>query len=234
MFEAFLERRKEELDAYRQRDPAARGWLEVIFCYPGLHAVWWHRLNHKLWGWKLFWLARFSSHLSRLLTGVEIHPAAVIGERFFIDHGMGVVIGASAEIGDDCSVYQGATLGGTTQTYKGKRHPTLESGVIVGAGAKILGPIIIGAGARIGSNAVVIKEVPKGATAVGIPAHILQVSGGDDGGRKEEEETKIGESFTAYALSDDCNNDECTKLFERLTALEEKLAALERQNEADK
>ena len=157
---SFFARRRREMDIYMQRDPAARNWLEIVFCSPGLHAVWLHRLNHRLWmmGWR--WLARFLSHLARWLTGVEIHPGATLGRDIFIDHGMGVVIGATASVGDECSIYQGVTLGGTTQTFRGKRHPTLEAGVIVGAGAKVLGPIIIGEGARIGSNAVVVKQVP--------------------------------------------------------------------------
>lgn len=170
---SFLNDRKEELEVYMQRDPAAQGWMEIIFCYPGLHAIWLHRAAHRLWNWNWLWLARFLSHLARLLTGVEIHPGAKLGKRVFIDHGMGIVIGHTSEIGDDCSLYQGVTLGGTTQSYRGKRHPTLERGVIVGAGAKILGPLTISEGAHIGSNAVVLKDIPAGATAVGVPARLL-------------------------------------------------------------
>ena len=154
-------RLKEEIGVVFDRDPAARNTWEVITCYPGFHAMLFHRLAHWLWGVGLNWLARLVSHGSRWLTGIEIHPGATIGRRFFIDHGMGVVIGETAEIGDDCTLYHGVTLGGTSWN-KGKRHPTLGKGVVVGAGAKILGPITIGDGARIGSNAVVVKDVPAG------------------------------------------------------------------------
>src|ERR1700704_2339491 len=164
-----LERLKEEIAVVFERDPAARTRWEVITCYPGFHALLFHRLAHRLWDLEFKWLARFVSHLSRWLTGIEIHPGAAIGRRFFIDHGMGVVIGETAEIGDDCTLYHGVTLGGTSWN-KGKRHPTLGKGVVVGAGAKILGPILIGDGARVGSNSVVVREVPAGATAVGVPA----------------------------------------------------------------
>ena len=213
---SYLDRRKAEIAVYMERDPAARNWLEIIFCYPGLHAVWLHRLNHRLWTWGWCWLARFLAHLARWLTGVEIHPGAVLGQRVFIDHGMGVVIGGTAEVGDDCSIYQGVTLGGTTQTFRGKRHPTLEAGVIVGAGAKVLGPIIIGEQARIGSNAVVVKEVPPQRTAVGIPARILA----------DAEESDIGKirPFAAYAV--DGKNGSCEDMIETLAA---RVAELEAQ-----
>ena len=151
-------RLKEEIAVVFERDPAARNTWEVITCYPGFHAMLFHRLAHRLWGLRLKWLARFVSHGSRWLTGIEIHPGATIHRRFFIDHGMGVVIGETAEIGDDCTLYHGVTLGGTSWN-KGKRHPTLGKGVVVGAGAKILGPIVIGEGARVGSNAVVVKDL---------------------------------------------------------------------------
>ena len=163
---------KEDIAVVFDRDPAARSTLEVITLYPGFHAIVIHRLANWLWRTGLKWLARFISHMGRWLTGIEIHPGATIGRRVFIDHGMGVVVGETAEIGDDCTLYHGVTLGGTSWD-KGKRHPTLKPGVVVGAGAKILGPIIIGANARIGSNAVVVKAVPDNATAVGIPARIL-------------------------------------------------------------
>ncbi len=163
----------EDMKSVRERDPAARSWLEVLTCYPGLHAVWGHRISHWLWTHGLKWLARFNSHLARGLTGIEIHPAAVIGRRLFIDHGMGVVIGETAEVGDDCTIYQGVTLGGTSLDKGVKRHPTLANGVVVGGGAKVLGSFTVGEGARIGSNAVVVKAVPPGATAVGIPARII-------------------------------------------------------------
>ena len=164
---------REDIACIHQRDPAARSRIEILTCYPGLHAILIHRLGHGLWrrGW--YWAGRFVSHLGRLLTGIEIHPGAVIGRRVFIDHGFGVVIGETAEIGDDCTIYQGVTLGGT-RLYKGeKRHPTLEEGVVVGAGAQILGGFTVGAHARVGSNAVVIKPVPAGATAVGNPARVI-------------------------------------------------------------
>lgn len=168
-----LSRLAEDMRSVRERDPAARSWLEVITCYPGLHAVWGHRVSHWLWTHGLKWLARFNSHIARGLTGIEIHPGASIGRRLFIDHGMGVVIGETAEIGDDCTIYQGVTLGGTSLDKGVKRHPTLANGVVVGGGAKVLGSFIVGEGARIGSNAVVVKAVPPGATAVGIPARII-------------------------------------------------------------
>lgn len=176
----------------RARDPAARSVLEVLTCYPGLHAVWGHRVSRWLWTHGLKWLARFNSHLARWITGIEIHPGALIGERLFIDHGMGVVIGETAVIGDDCTIYQGVTLGGTSLDKGVKRHPTLGNGVVVGGGAKVLGSFIVGEGARIGSNAVVVKAVPAGATAVGIPARII---------------TDVGEAathgFDAYGITKD-------------------------------
>jgi serine O-acetyltransferase len=167
-----LEQLKEDIDCIFERDPAAQSVFEVITCYPGFHAVTIHRLSHYCWKKGLRWLARFIAHLGRWLTGIEIHPGAQLGRRFFIDHGMGVVIGETAVIGDDCTLYHSVTLGGTSWK-KGKRHPTLHHGVVIGAGAKVLGPIEIGAGARVGSNSVVLKSVPAGATVVGIPAHIV-------------------------------------------------------------
>lgn len=169
-----------------ERDPAARNTWEVITCYPGFHALLTHRLAHALWYADFKWLARFVSHMGRWLTGIEIHPGATIGRRFFIDHGMGVVIGETAEIGDDCTLYHGVTLGGTSWN-KGKRHPTLGKGVVIGAGAKVLGPITVGANAKIGSNAVVVKDVPPGATAIGIPARVVEAQ--ESNGR-----------FAAYAV----------------------------------
>jgi serine O-acetyltransferase len=160
---------REDIQAIVERDPAARSRVEVVFCYPGLHAVLMHRMAHAAWRANLHFLGRFISHLGRWLTGIEIHPGARIGRRVFIDHGMGVVIGETAEVGDDVTLYQGVTLGGTA-LERVKRHPTLGNNVIVGAGAQILGPLKVGDGARIGSNAVVITEVPPGATMVGIPA----------------------------------------------------------------
>ena len=160
---------REDVEAVDQRDPAPRSRLEVVLCYPGVHALIFHRLGHWLWirGWKL--AGRFTSQVGRFMTGIEIHPGAVIGRRFFIDHGMGVVIGETAEIGDDVTLYQGVSLGGVSLD-PGKRHPTLGNGVVVGAGAAVLGPFKVGDGARIGSNAVVVKAVPSGVTVVGIPA----------------------------------------------------------------
>src|SRR4030066_1564330 len=184
---------KEDIAVVFDRDPAARTTFEVITTYPGFHAMVFHRLANKLWRMEWKWLARFTSHIGRWLTGIEIHPGATIGRRVFIDHGMGGVVGETAEIGDDCTLYHGVTLGGTSWN-KGKRHPTLRPGVVVGAGAKILGPIVIGDGARIGSNAVVVKSVPPGATAIGLPAHIVEKEAGGKAG------------FAAYAGGGDMND----------------------------
>ena len=164
---------REDIQTVFAKDPAARSVLEVIFCYPGLHALWFHRLAHFLWRHKLRFLARFVSHINRFLTGIEIHPGAKIGRRFFIDHGAGVVIGETAEVGDDVLMYQGAVLGGTT-LKKGKRHPTIGNNVVMGTGAVALGAITIGDGARIGSGSVVVKSVQPGATVVGIPGRIVE------------------------------------------------------------
>lgn len=161
---------KEDIAVVFDRDPAARHTLEILTTYPGVHAVLIHRMSHWLWNHRLKWLARFLSHLGRWVTGIEIHPGAIIGRRLFIDHGMGVVIGETAEVGDDCTLYHGVTLGGTSWN-KGKRHPTLGDGVVVGAGAKILGPLKVGDNARVGSNSVVVKDVNAAATMVGIPAY---------------------------------------------------------------
>ncbi len=191
---------KEDIAVVFDRDPAARSTFEVVTTYPGFHAMLVHRIAHKLWRMQWKWLARFTSHLGRWLTGIEIHPGATIGRRVFIDHGMGVVVGETAEIGDDCTLYHGVTLGGTSWN-KGKRHPTLMPGVVVGAGAKILGPITIGAGARVGSNAVVVKDVPDNATAVGIPARIL-----DSAAEKQRNQQAEKLGFSAYAISADMND----------------------------
>lgn len=192
---------REDIRIIFERDPAARGVWEVIISYPGFHAVLHHRLSYWLWHHHLRWLARLIAMLSRLLTGIEIHPAAVIGRRFFIDHGMGVVIGETAEIGDDCTLYHGVTLGGTTW-QKGKRHPTLGNDVVVGAGAKVLGPIYLANGARVGSNAVVVKDVPEGATVVGIPGRIVRRAAAEESSRKREDfAKKIG--FDAYGMTQD-------------------------------
>ena len=186
---------REDIACVFERDPAARSSWEVLTCYPGIHALLFHRLAHWLWGARLRWLARFTSHLGRWLTGIEIHPGATIGRRVFIDHGMGVVIGETAVIGDECTLYHGVTLGGTSWN-KGKRHPTLLRGVVIGAGAKVLGPITLGEGAKVGSNAVVVRDVPPGATAVGIPARIVEA--GRETAREEQAE-KMG--FSAYAVT---------------------------------
>ncbi|MDX1593049.1 MAG: serine O-acetyltransferase [Gammaproteobacteria bacterium] len=196
-----FERLREDISSVFDRDPAARNSFEVLTCYPGVHALMLHRLAHGLWtrGWR--WLARFISGFSRWLTGIEIHPGARIGRRFFIDHGMGVVIGETTEIGDDCTLYQGVTLGGTSWD-KGKRHPTLRDGVVVGAGAKVLGPFTVGRDARIGSNAVVIKDVPDGATVVGVPGRFASLARGDDKApRREATAKRIG--FDAYGTTRD-------------------------------
>ncbi len=167
------QRLREDIYSVFDRDPAARTVFEVLTTYPGIHALLWHRVAHRLWMWRFKWFARVISMISRWLTGIEIHPGAQIGRRFFIDHGMGVVIGETAEIGDDCTLYHGVTLGGTTW-QKGKRHPTLGNNVVIGAGAKVLGPIHIHDGARIGSNSVVVKDVPANATVVGVPGRIVE------------------------------------------------------------
>ncbi|CUS47769.1 MAG: serine O-acetyltransferase CysE [Idiomarinaceae bacterium HL-53] len=192
---------REDIASVYQRDPAARHFFEVLTNYPGLHAIWIHRLSHRFWLWKLKWLARFISTLARWFTGIEIHPGAKIGRRFFIDHGMGVVIGETAEIGDDCTLYHGVTLGGTSWKA-GKRHPTLKNGVVIGAGAKVLGPIIVNENGRIGSNAVVVKDVPAGATVVGIPGRVV-TQAGDDEARAKRAEIAEKYGFDAYAVSAD-------------------------------
>lgn len=188
---------REDIASVLQRDPAARSTWEVLTCYPGIHALFFHRMAHACWTAGLKWLGRFISQFARWFTGIEIHPGAVLGRRVFIDHGMGVVIGETAEVGDDCTIYQGVTLGGTS-LYRGtKRHPTLEAGVVVGAGAKVLGGFTVGTGAKIGSNAVVVKPVPAGATAVGNPAHIL-----DPNGRDKAREAKAEQmGFSAYGVT---------------------------------
>ncbi|TCK05380.1 serine O-acetyltransferase [Phorcysia thermohydrogeniphila] len=171
-----FKRLKEDIETVFERDPAARSVIEVILCYPGLHAIWLHRIAHWLWNHNFKLLARLISHFSRWFTGIEIHPGAKIGRRFFIDHGMGVVIGETAEIGDDVTIYHQVTLGGTS-TKKGKRHPTIGNNVVIGAGAKILGPVKIGDNCKIGANSVVIKDVPPNSTVVGIPGKVVKRNG---------------------------------------------------------
>ena len=195
---------KDDIQGVFHRDPAARNTFEVLTNYPGLHAVWLHRISHKLWkaNWK--WLARTLSTFSRWLTGIEIHPGATLGRRVFIDHGMGVVIGETAEIGDDVTLYHGVTLGGTSWKA-GKRHPTLKNGAVVGAGAKVLGPITIGENAKVGSNSVVVKDIPNGATAVGIPGRIIITKHQDSAASINPQRDKIAEKygFDAYAVAPD-------------------------------
>jgi len=221
MFNSFFD----QVDSIIVRDPAARNRLEVITCYPGLHAVWIHRASHGLWNLGLKWLARLLSMVARWLTGIEIHPGAKIGRRVFLDHGLGIVIGETTEIGDDCTIYQGVTLGGTS-LYKGiKRHPTLGKGVVVSAGAKVLGGFTVGDGARVGSNAVVLKEIPPGATAVGIPARILHPD------LPQSAESKTKEYFSAYGITpniDDPVSMALKGLIDASLEQENKIIALEK------
>jgi len=195
-----FERIREDIHCVFDRDPAARSVFEVVLSYPGFHAVRFHRLSHWLWRKGLRLPARLLSTFARWLTGIEIHPAAEIGRRFFIDHGMGVVIGETTRIGDDCTLYHGVTLGGTSWE-KGKRHPTLENDVVVGAGAKVLGPVTIGRGARIGSNAVVVKDVPEEATVVGVPGHVIGRKLPGKAQQRHAMAKKIG--FDAYGTTQD-------------------------------
>ena len=216
-------RLRSDIRCILERDPAARSTWEVLTCYPGLHALVLHRLAHGLWRRGLRWLARFVSQCSRWLTGIEIHPGATIGRCVFIDHGMGVVIGETAEIGDGCTIYQGVTLGGTSLTKGSKRHPTLGRNVVVGAGAKVLGGFEVGDGAAIGSNAVVTKPVPPGATAVGIPARIIQA---EDTARREEVASRMG--FSAYGVTqnDDPLSQAMKGLIDNASSQEHQIALL--------
>jgi serine O-acetyltransferase len=188
-------RLQEDIASIIERDPAARSHWEVLTCYPGLHAIVMHRWANACWRAGFKWLGRFISHISRGLTGIEIHPGATIGRRVFIDHGFGVVIGETADIGDDCTIYQGVTLGGTSLHKGAKRHPTLGRGAIIGAGAKVLGAFTVGEGAKVGSNAVVVKEVPPGATAVGNPARIIEK---ESLGSRDDAAARM---FAAYGLT---------------------------------
>ncbi len=209
-----------EIDSYMDRDPALRSRLEVVLAYPGFHALVFHRLSNWFWRKRFYLAGRFLSHVGRGLTGIEIHPGATIGRRLFIDHGMGVVIGETAELGDDVTLYQGVTLGATS-TAKGKRHPTLENGVIVGSGAQVLGPFTVGEGARIGANAVVLKEVPAGATMTGIPAKMAQ-----------PRSRRQPESFVAYGTPEgvtDPDSRDLHTLTETVRRLEARVAELERE-----
>lgn len=215
----------EDIDSYLAHDPAARSRPEVVLCYPGYHALIGYRISNALWrrNWRL--LARFLSNLSKIFTGIEIHPGAIIGRRFVIDHGTGVVIGETSEIGDDVMLYQGVTLGGTS-LEKGKRHPTLEDGVVVGSGAQVLGPLKVGAGARIGANAVVLKDVSKGATMVGIPAKMVMT-------RPKEADTE----FPAYGMPSTELPDPIARSFESMRAqistLMERIEQLESERDSD-
>jgi len=195
-----LARIKEDIAVVFERDPAARHTLEILTTSPGVHAIIFHRISHALSNKGFKWLARILSNVARLFTGIEIHPGAKIGRRFFIDHGMGIVIGETAEIGDDCSIYHGVTLGGTSWN-PGKRHPTLGNNIVVGAGAKILGPIKINDGARIGSNAVVVKEVPANATVIGVPGREVIRRVDEDDAQRAEVASKMG--FDAYGATQD-------------------------------
>ncbi len=195
-----FERLREDIRVVFERDPAARNTFEVLTTYPGIYAIQFHRLSHHLWKWNLKWLARFLSNIVRWVTGIEIHPGAQMGKRLFIDHGMGVVIGETAVIGDGCTLYHGVTLGGTSWK-KGKRHPTLGNDVVIGAGAKVLGPLQVGDAARIGSNAVVLKDVPAGATVVGVPGRT--VTPGKGGPQKHREAIARKMGFDAYGTTRD-------------------------------
>lgn len=201
---------REDIASIIERDPAARTSWEVLTCYPGLHAIMMHRWAHWCWTRGLKWFGRFISHFARWLTGIEIHPGATIGRRVFIDHGFGVVIGETAEVGDDCTIYQGVTLGGTSLNKGAKRHPTLGRGAIIGAGAKVLGGFTVGEGAKVGSNAVVVKEVPPGATVVGNPAHILQ----KDANRQREE--AAARVFSAYGVMPNSSEDPLSTALHKL------------------
>jgi len=228
---------REDIRSVFDRDPAAKSAWEVLTCYPGMHALWLHRFSHKLWKWGLRWLARFSSHVGRFFTGIEIHPGATIGRRVFIDHGMGVVIGETAEIGDDCTLYHGVTLGGVSWNH-GKRHPTLGNGVVVGAGAKILGPFTVGEGAKIGSNSVVVKAVPPGATVVGIPARVVEDHA--DAARmafsayavSENEDDPLNKVLSSLGYRSDQTQEQLAQLMARLIELEKRLEESEPSVEA--
>jgi len=216
----------EDVKSVFDRDPAARNVFEILTCYSGVQAVIIYRLTHLLWSYKLFWLARFISTFARWFTGIEIHPGAVIGRRFFIDHGMGVVIGETAEIGDDCMMYHGVTLGGTSWD-KEKRHPTLKDGVVIGAGAKILGPITLGHNVRVGSNSVVVRSVDDNDTVVGIPGRVVI--------KKASE----SDTFDSYAASSSGRSNDPTiqavdSIIERLAEIDKKIAKLPIDSEPKK
>ena len=227
-----FDRLREDIASVFERDPAARTRFEVLTTYPGLHAVLVHRLTHWLWLRKLKWLARVLANVARLFTGIEIHPGAGIGRRLFIDHGMGVVIGETAVIGDDCTLYHGVTLGGTSW-QKGKRHPSLGRDVVVGAGAKVLGPIVIGDGARIGSNAVVVKSVPPGATVVGVPGRVIECERDAERRRRADTAARIG--FDAYGATLDAPDpvaNAINRMLDHIHHMDQRLEAMSRALEA--
>jgi len=213
-------RLKEDIKAVFDRDPAARSVLEVLFCYPGLHALWFHRISHWFWTHEFFFIGRFISHMGRFCTGIEIHPGARIGKGFFIDHGMGVVIGETAEIGENVTLYHGVTLGGVSWE-KTKRHPTIGDNVVIGSGAKVLGPFTVGSGSKIGSNSVVVREVPANATVVGIPGRVVMATERTSD-RMDLEHGNLPDP-EAKAIS-------C--LFDQIRDLERKLAALAAEHES--
>ena len=214
---------REDINSVFDRDPAARSVLEIIFCYPGLHAVWIHRIAHWFWQNELFFLGRFTSQIGRFVTGIEIHPGAKIGRKFFIDHGMGVVIGETAEIGDNVTLYHGVTLGGVTWD-KVKRHPTLEDNVVIGSGAKVLGPFTVRKGAKIGSNSVVVKEVPENATVVGIPGRVVLSATEPEKKKEERPDLEHGNLPDPEAKAISC-------LFDQVHELERKYDALLKEHE---
>jgi len=211
---------REDINSVFDRDPAARNTLEILFCYPGLHAIWIYRVAHWLWTNEFYFLGRFLSHIGRFLTGIEIHPGAKIGRKFFIDHGMGVVIGETAEIGNNVLLYHGVTLGGVTWD-KVKRHPTLGDNVVIGSGAKILGPFTVGKGARIGSNSVVVREVPENATVVGIPGRMVM----------SQETAAEGKANLEHGNMPDPEAKAIACLFDQIRELERKYSALAEQHD---
>lgn len=221
-------RLKEDIQAVFDRDPAARSVPEVIFCYPGLHAVWFHRIGHWFWKQEFFFFGRFISHLGRFFTGIEIHPGATIGKGFFIDHGMGVVIGETAEIGENVTLYHGVTLGGVSWE-KVKRHPTLEDGVVVGSGAKVLGPFSVGKGSKIGSNSVVVKEVPPNSTVVGIPGRVVMATEQP----KERMDLEHGKLPDPEAKAISCLFDQIRELERKYRDLAERHEELKKRVEAE-
>ena len=227
-----FDRLREDLASVFERDPAARTTFEILTTYPGLHAVLMHRLTHWLWRHHLKWPARVLSNVARLFTGIEIHPGAAIGRRLFIDHGMGVVIGETAVIGDGCTLYHGVTLGGTSW-QKGRRHPTLGRDVVVGAGAKVLGPLLIGDGARIGSNAVVVKSVPPGATVVGVPGRIIECEQDADRQRRADTAARIGfDAYGATLEAPDPVANAINRMLDHIHHMDSRLEAMSRALEA--